>query len=153
MASSIRVDLCGTIEQASRRNFDSTRQSTATRAPPSAANVTRSTAPLRTSSKNSEAAHRWSAGAAFALSDVVSAVAAAAKAARRPLCAWMSVLERGVDRCAGGSRREKAEISLPRRSRASAAPRGVERGMLASFSTVLYVSGALGCVHSLVLAI
>ena len=66
------------------------------RPPPSAANVTRSTAPLRTSSKNSLAAQRWSAGAAFAVSDVVSAVAAAAKAARRPLCAWRSVLERGA---------------------------------------------------------
>ena len=129
-------------------NFDSARQSTATRAPPSAANVTRSTAPLRTSSKNSLAAQRWSAGAAFAFREVVSAVAAAAKAARRPECAWRSVLARGMDRCAGGSRREKAEISLPRSRIAIAAARAVERGMLASSTTVLYVSEVLRCAHS-----
>ena len=134
MATSISIDLCGNMStDVASWNFDSARQSTATSAPPSAANVTRSTAPLRTSSKNSLAAHRWSAGAALARL-ATSAVVNAAAAARR-LFAWRRVLERGGARRCGGKRSEKAETSLPRRSRASAAPRVVVRGMVGEFTT------------------
>ena len=83
---------------------------------------------MRTSSKNSEAAQRWSAGAAFAFREVVSAVAAAAKAARRPLCALRRLLERGA-RCCGGRRIENAATSPANSKTASAAAR-VERSII-----------------------
>ena len=95
---------------------------------------------MRTSSKNSEAAQRWSAGAAFALSDVVSAVAAAAKAARRPLCALRRLLERGA-RCCGGRRIENAATSPANSKTASAAVRCVERGIVESEQPVFEQSG------------
>jgi len=95
---------------------------------------------LRTSSKNSEAAHRWSAGAAFAVSDVVSAVAAAAKAARRPLCALRRLLERCA-RCWAGKRSAKALTSLPRIRTASAAALAVLRTILQEICPVFEQSG------------
>jgi hypothetical protein len=94
---------------------------------------------LRTSSKNSLAAQRWSAGAALARL-ATSAVVKAAAAARR-LLAWRRVLERGVERCCGGRRMLNAATSPARSRTASAAARCVERGILEARTVVFEQSG------------